>query len=454
MLLIFISIVVVVVVESYPGPSRFVLVYILLSPFNQTLIRSWSIKDRRRKVRVVTFYYYHRSRRRRVISWSIRVLYLYILLSLLFNQKSFRFFFTNTDYTFTKRAYNTYIDEHMFASKPSSRHEKLARTQNFNATERLKRRPLKKSIIAVKSFVIKSEQQKRDFEGSERTDSTKDWKKENELLMQVLRKPEFSVLLEALERSEVIEAVRCLERGTLIAPTNEAFDRFFKKKRIAKEQFMRTKNVSEILTYHCLRENVSMKRMRENGQGQYETMCEGKSVTAKEIEGKRITEADVECGGVTVHAVDGGIVAPVFSVPADFSSATDIFALPRGWAPEVLNGRMAMIGFVMAVLGEISTGHGIAQQFTENFSEVLHSTLVWSVVSFAPALSSNEGYSSNPKTMMESRTWNYVFKGSVVIPKYIQPVFTAEVESLNGRGAMIGCLALALVEAFKGSALF
>ena len=342
----------------------------------------------------------------------------------------------------------------MFASRPSSQHhEKLIRAQSFDATERLKRKPRKKSIAAVKPVVIKSEQQKRDFEGSERTDSTKDWKKEkNELLMQVLRKQEFSVLLEALERSEVIEAVRCFERGTLIAPTNEAFDRFFKKKRIAKEQFMRTKNLSEILSYHCLRENVSMKRMRENGQ--YETMCEGKSVTAKEIEGKRITEADVECGGVTVHAVDGGIVAPVFSVPADFSSATDIFALPRGWAPEVLNGRMAMIGFVMAVLGEISTGHGIAQQFTENFSEVLHSTLVWSVVSFAPALSSNEGYSSNPKTMMESRTWNYVFKGSVVIPKYIQPVFTAEVESLNGRGAMIGCLALALVEAFKGSALF
>ena len=248
-----------------------------------------------------------------------------------------------------------------------------------------------------------------------------------------------------------------LESGTIFAPTNEAFEEFGRKKGLSSEQIFQRENLAEILTYHVI-PSAAMSSAEVMSTDELETLNSGKVLTVKEVKEANVSKADVACGGVTVHVIDK-VLTPAFSVPADVQSPQDILALstdpskPSGWAPEVLNGRVAMLGFVMALYGEITTGHGIAQQFGENFGEVMHTAFVWSLASFAPAFSSNEGYTSNPKTMKDSRTWNFVFKGSP-IPEFVQPVFTAEVEELNGRAAMVGCTALFLVELFKGSALF
>jgi hypothetical protein len=34
----------------------------------------------------------------------------------------------------------------------------------------------------------------------------------------------------------------------------------------------------------------------------------------------------------------------------------------EGWAPEVINGRLAMLGFLTAVVQEVATGHSFATQ--------------------------------------------------------------------------------------------
>ena len=46
-----------------------------------------------------------------------------------------------------------------------------------------------------------------------------------------------------------------------------------------------------------------------------------------------------------------------------------------------------------------------------------------------------------------------MFKGGPWTPE-ARKIFTAEVEQLNGRAAMVGIVALIAVETFKGSALF
>merc|ERR1719398_402469 len=40
----------------------------------------------------------------------------------------------------------------------------------------------------------------------------------------------------------------------------------------------------------------------------------------------------------------------------------------NSWAPEVINGRLAQLGFVAAVQSEISTGQTLAEQFQNNFT--------------------------------------------------------------------------------------
>ena len=291
---------------------------------------------------------------------------------------------------------------------------------------------------------------------SESTTTTNE--KKNDALVQTLTSnSEFSSLVEAVSRADMLNAVSSMDSGTIFVPTNAAFEKFCEKKGLSREQMLTRENLADILSYHVI-PSSAMASEEVMSRDELETLSAGKVLTTREVREANVSKADVSCGGVTVHVVDE-VLTPVFSVPADMQSPQDILALstdptkPSGWAPEVLNGRVAMLGFVVALYGEITTGHGIAQQFGENFGEVLHTAFVWTLASFAPALSSNEGYTSNPKTMKDSRTWNFVFKGSP-IPEFVQPVFTAEVEELNGRAAMVGCTALFLVELFKGSALF
>ena len=119
----------------------------------------------------------------------------------------------------------------------------------------------------------------------------------------------------------------------------------------------------------------------------------------------------------------------------------------------MINGRLAMLGFLTAVVQEIATGHSFAEQFGENFGIFAEQVQLWAFASLAPAFSSNEGYTADPFTMEASRTWREVFKGGPWTPE-ARKIFTPEVEQLNGRAAMVGVAALILVEAVKGSALF
>merc|ERR1719331_575095 len=94
----------------------------------------------------------------------------------------------------------------------------------------------------------------------------------------------------------------------------------------------------------------------------------------------------------------------------------------NGWAPEVINGRLAQPGFVSAIAGEISTGQTLAEQFQNNFTAFGASVLLVTVASFAPSVqqaitqdlsdSKSVGYASDPKTIAPSEDPFGVFKES------------------------------------------
>merc|ERR1719163_1508731 len=114
----------------------------------------------------------------------------------------------------------------------------------------------------------------------------------------------------------------------------------------------------------------------------------------------------------------------------------------NGWAPEVINGRLAQLGFVAAVQSEISTGQTLAEQFQNNFTAFGASVLLVTVASFAPSLqqaitkdlpeSKGVGYASDPKTIAPSEDPFGIFKESS--------------EMANSRAAMVGIAAMLATE--------
>ena len=70
-----------------------------------------------------------------------------------------------------------------------------------------------------------------------------------------------------------------------------------------------------------------------------------------------------------------------------------------GWAPEVVNGRVAQIAFVAGVGAEAVTGETLPAQFHDHvFSLAFVSTLVF-LASFAPGFMA-KSYTSEPSTKL------------------------------------------------------
>ncbi|KAM3755061.1 hypothetical protein ACB098_02G011100 [Castanea mollissima] len=107
----------------------------------------------------------------------------------------------------------------------------------------------------------------------------------------------------------------------------------------------------------------------------------------------------------------------------------DLFAF-SGAAPERINGRLAMIGFVSAMAVELSSGEDVFAQISNGgIPWFLGTSIVLTFASLIP-----------------------MFKGISVESKS-EGVMTSDAEMWNGRFAMLGLVSLALTEYVKGGTL-
>ncbi|XP_065859183.1 early light-induced protein 1, chloroplastic-like [Euphorbia lathyris] len=107
---------------------------------------------------------------------------------------------------------------------------------------------------------------------------------------------------------------------------------------------------------------------------------------------------------------------------------SDILAF-SGPAPERINGRLAMIGFVAAVAVELANGHDLLSQVSDGgVTWFVGSSVLLSLASLIPLL---KGVS------VESKSDGFM---------------TSDAELWNGRLAMLGLVALAFTEYVKGGA--
>ncbi|XP_031270024.1 early light-induced protein 1, chloroplastic-like [Pistacia vera] len=108
---------------------------------------------------------------------------------------------------------------------------------------------------------------------------------------------------------------------------------------------------------------------------------------------------------------------------------SDVFAF-SGPAPERINGRLAMIGFVAAMAVEVAKGQDVSTQILDGgLTWFIGTSVVLSLASLVP-----------------------LFKG-VTVESVSEGLMTSDAELWNGRFAMLGLVALAFTEYVKGGAL-
>ncbi|XP_061376158.1 early light-induced protein, chloroplastic-like [Gastrolobium bilobum] len=108
---------------------------------------------------------------------------------------------------------------------------------------------------------------------------------------------------------------------------------------------------------------------------------------------------------------------------------SDVLAF-SGPAPERINGRLAMIGFVAAIAVEIANGQGVLEQVSNGgIPWFLGTSVVLTLASLIPLF---QGIS------VESKSKGFM---------------SSDAELWNGRFAMLGLIALAFTEYVKGSTL-
>lgn len=118
------------------------------------------------------------------------------------------------------------------------------------------------------------------------------------------------------------------------------------------------------------------------------------------------------------------------AAPSNSRKFSDVFAF-SGPAPERINGRLAMVGFVAALAVELSKGQDLFAQIFDGSGVPLFigTSLLLSVASLVPLL-----------------------KG-VTVESKSDGIMTSDAELLNGRLAMLGIVALAFTEYVTGGTL-
>ncbi|OVA05383.1 Chlorophyll A-B binding protein [Macleaya cordata] len=120
---------------------------------------------------------------------------------------------------------------------------------------------------------------------------------------------------------------------------------------------------------------------------------------------------------------------PPPAAPKMSTKLTDVLAF-SGPAPERINGRLAMIGFVAALAAEIASGNDVAGQLANGgIPWFVGTSVVFTLASLIP-----------------------LFKG-VSVESKSDGVMTSNAELWNGRFAMLGLVALVFTEFVKGGAL-
>lgn len=128
--------------------------------------------------------------------------------------------------------------------------------------------------------------------------------------------PDFSILVAALQKAELVEALQAEGPFTVFAPTDEAFAKLLAELNISAEDLLNHPQLADVLLYHVVAGKVLSTDL-SNGL-EAETLG-GEKITVDLMDGVKInqsivTAADIQAGNGVIHVIDTVLVPETFKL--------------------------------------------------------------------------------------------------------------------------------------------
>lgn len=130
-----------------------------------------------------------------------------------------------------------------------------------------------------------------------------------------LGNPDFSILVSALQKAELVETLQGDGPFTVFAPTNAAFEKLLAELDITADELLAQPDLAKVLTYHVVSGNVMAADLTD---GMEAATVNGQELTFDlsgdpMVNQSMITQTDIEATNGVVHVIDSVLV------PSDFT---------------------------------------------------------------------------------------------------------------------------------------
>ncbi|WP_294099155.1 fasciclin domain-containing protein [Proteiniclasticum sp.] len=128
--------------------------------------------------------------------------------------------------------------------------------------------------------------------------------------------PDFSILVAALQKAELVETLQGEGPFTVFAPTNAAFEKLLEALDISAEELLAQPDLAKVLTYHVVAGKVMSTDLTD---GMKAATVNGEEITVDlssgvKINDSTVTSADIEASNGVIHVIDTVLVPSNFTL--------------------------------------------------------------------------------------------------------------------------------------------
>lgn len=138
---------------------------------------------------------------------------------------------------------------------------------------------------------------------------------------------QFSILVQALQKAELVDTLKGEGPFTVFAPTNAAFESLLKELNVSAEELLARKDLKDILLYHVVSGKVMSTDLKD---GMMPKTVQGATVKVDlsngvKINDSKVVKADIVASNGVIHVIDKVLLPPAGDAPAvDDAAPTDV----------------------------------------------------------------------------------------------------------------------------------
>lgn len=120
---------------------------------------------------------------------------------------------------------------------------------------------------------------------------------------------EFNTLAAALEKADLVDALKGEGPFTVFAPTDEAFDKLLKELGVTADQLLAREDLATILQYHVIPGKVLSSDLKDGMK--VKTLADKEvtiSLNPTRVNNANVTTADIEASNGVIHVIDALLI--------------------------------------------------------------------------------------------------------------------------------------------------